>query len=153
MAYTIRLADEVAATLGKQLTMNRFQLAGQFANIDFWVDEVKHVLSVIDGYSARLALLESAQQEYIDKHDVDITDERPYSAGSQNNWGGGEQVPRSELDRYRVDPELLKAKRQKVADAFYYVLRRYYKEGILTGQAAKDLLTNCQLNWKPDDFA
>jgi hypothetical protein len=50
----------VTAQLAKFATLNRHQLAGQVANLDFWLAEARHWLDVIDGYRPRFERLKAA---------------------------------------------------------------------------------------------
>lgn len=53
MAYSSDMAKLLAQQLNRLVTLKKHQLAGHFANLDFWLDEVKHCQAVIDGYRAR----------------------------------------------------------------------------------------------------
>jgi hypothetical protein len=44
MPYSSDIAMLLAEQLAKFATLNRHQLAGQVANIDFWLGEVRHCL-------------------------------------------------------------------------------------------------------------
>lgn len=46
------------------------QLAGHAANWDFWVNEARHCLAVIDGYQERFHRLRAGQAEYGKQHNV-----------------------------------------------------------------------------------
>ena len=53
MAYSTDLADLLAAQLTRFVSLNRHQLAGQVANLGFWIAEVAHCFEVIDRYGER----------------------------------------------------------------------------------------------------
>jgi hypothetical protein len=85
MAYSCDLAKLLADQLSRFSTLNRHQLAGQVANLDFWRGEVRHVLDVLDGYPARFAGMRRAQAQYVVEHrtrefDLDDPDARHYEA-------------------------------------------------------------------------
>jgi hypothetical protein len=50
------------------VTFNRHQLAGQVANLDFWLAQVRHALAAIDGYGVRFVRMEAAQERYVAAH-------------------------------------------------------------------------------------
>src|SRR3954471_15220205 len=62
------MAKLVADQLSRFVTLNRHQLAGQVANLDFWLAEVRHALSVIDGDGVRSVRLEAGQEQYVATH-------------------------------------------------------------------------------------
>lgn len=61
MAYSADVAKLLTDRLTKLTTLNRHQLAGQGANLDFWLSEVEHALAIIDGHPARFARMRRAQ--------------------------------------------------------------------------------------------
>lgn len=68
MAYSSDIANLLTEQLEKFVTLNRHQLAGQVANIEFWLDEIGHCLAVIDGYDVRFERMKGAQQAYAAHH-------------------------------------------------------------------------------------
>jgi hypothetical protein len=68
MAFTSDLAKLVSDQLSSFVTLNRHQLAGQVANLDFWIGEVRHALDVIEGYRQRFQRLKTAQSEHVTEH-------------------------------------------------------------------------------------
>ena len=48
MSYSTDIAELVAKQISRLTTLNRHQLVGQVANLDFWLGEVQHALAVID---------------------------------------------------------------------------------------------------------
>lgn len=153
MAYTIDIADKVSTTVGKFASLNPHQLSGHLANLDFWVGEIKHALAVLDGYSRRQSNLESGQQAHINRHDTRRFSKDQKQANNEYPWDEGEQVPRAEPDRFRLDKNQLKTKRQEVSDSLYFFLKRCYAERLIEGEKAKACLKECGLGWEPGDFA
>jgi hypothetical protein len=62
MSYSSQIADLLAAQLTKFVTLHRHQLAGQAANLDFWLVEIRHSLAMIDGYRERFERMKAAQE-------------------------------------------------------------------------------------------
>src|SRR5436305_4974977 len=83
MSFSTDIADLVAKQLSRLTTLNRHQLAGQVANLDFWLAQVQHALAVLDGYGVRFVRMHAAQEQYVAVHgtmefglNADLTTER-----------------------------------------------------------------------------
>ncbi len=63
MSYMTEIGEVLGKQLMKFVTLNRYQLAGQVANLAFWCDELQHCLSVIDGYRTRFTRHEDRGDE------------------------------------------------------------------------------------------
>lgn len=68
MSFSTDIADLVAKQLTRFTTLNRHQLAGQAANLEFWLGEVQHALAVIDGYGVRFTQMHAAQEQHVTAH-------------------------------------------------------------------------------------
>ena len=68
MAYSSELTDLLTAQLKRFASLNRHQLAGHVANLDFWLGEARHCLDVIDGYWPRFRRLKAAQAAHVAGH-------------------------------------------------------------------------------------
>lgn len=68
MSYSTELTRLVADQLSRFVTLNRYQLAGHVANLDFWLAEVRHCMEVVDGYGKRFQRLKTAQAKHIAEH-------------------------------------------------------------------------------------
>jgi hypothetical protein len=62
------MAKLVADQLSRLATLNRHQLAGQVANLDFWLAQVQHGLEVVDGYRQRFRRLKAAHEKHVMEH-------------------------------------------------------------------------------------
>ena len=65
MSFSTDMAKLVADQLSRFVTLRPHQLAGQAANLDFWLAQVRHALSVIDGYGVRFIRLHAAQEQHV----------------------------------------------------------------------------------------
>jgi hypothetical protein len=115
------MAALVANQLAQFVTLNRHQLAGQVANLDFWLAEVRHALAVLDGYGVRFVRMHGAQEQYVAAHgttefipSIDYTSEQKATP------------PRRIPDR-----ELRKARRA-LTDAASRFLQRCRRDGLIT---------------------
>jgi hypothetical protein len=68
MSYSTETSALLAKQLLKSSTLNRHQLTGQIANLDFWLSEVRHCLASIDGYPNRFDRMNKAQANYVYEH-------------------------------------------------------------------------------------
>jgi len=60
-SYSIERAALIADQLERLATQNLHQLAGQAANLIFWISEAAHAIRTIDEYPARFRRLREAQ--------------------------------------------------------------------------------------------
>jgi hypothetical protein len=70
MSFSTDMANLVGEQLARFVTLNSHQLAGQVANLDFWLAQVRHALSVIDGYGVRYIQMHAAQELYVTTHAI-----------------------------------------------------------------------------------
>lgn len=111
MSFSTDLAKVVSKQITKFITLNQAQLAGQVANLDFWTTQVRHCLSVIDGYDKRFRQMCKAQRKSVG-----------YNRGAQE-WGKTlVKVP---------DDELLEA-RNALCVATHRFLVKCYRMGLIT---------------------
>lgn len=68
MSFSTDMAELITKQLARFVTLNRHQLAGQVANLDFWLAQVRHALSIIDGYGVRFTRMHAAQEQYVTAH-------------------------------------------------------------------------------------
>lgn len=68
MSFSVDMAKLIADQLARFVSLNRHQLAGQAANLDFWLAQVRHGLEVLDGYGQRFQRLKAAQAKHVAKH-------------------------------------------------------------------------------------
>jgi hypothetical protein len=65
MAYSTDVATLLTDQLTKLTTLKRHQLAGQVANLDFWLGEIGHALAVIDGYPTRFSKMKRTESAHV----------------------------------------------------------------------------------------
>ncbi len=119
MSFSESIAKVVADQLARFVTLNRHQLAGQVANLDFWVDQARHALEVIDGYEPRFRRLKAAQDAYVADHNT-LT-----FFPSDPEIKGPPDPPR------RVPHANLRDARRSVTEATYRFLVRCYHDGLI----------------------
>jgi hypothetical protein len=121
VSYSTELAKLVAGQLARFVTLNRHQLAGQVANLDFWLDQVRHALAAIDGYGVRFVRLDTAQRAFVAVRGVNHPDP-----------GDGHTKRYRAAAPHRVpNPELRRARRELVEAACRF-LDRCHQEGLIS---------------------
>lgn len=135
MSYSTDIADLLAKQLSRFTTLNRHQLAGQFANLDFWLGEVHHALGVIDGYGVRFTQMHAAQEQHVTTQGT-----TEFDLDKDWNTEGRASPPR------RVPGQELERARRNLSQAATRFLDRCHSEGLLTSDqhsAAVESLDNC----------
>lgn len=135
MPYMNDVAESLIETLRTFVTLNRHQLAGNAANIEFWFDETRHCLEVIDGYRRRIEAIKKAQANYVAKHHTVNLDYESIAPAKAN-------VPDHELKRIRAD----------VVDAAYKFALRSFKEQIIAQAQFRDLTERIGTTIDPADL-
>jgi hypothetical protein len=67
--YTIERANLLAAQFQRFKSSHSHHLAGLFANLDFWLEEVEASYRIIDQYQERFTRLRQAQEDWVENHD------------------------------------------------------------------------------------
>jgi hypothetical protein len=121
MSFSTDMAELVANQLTRFVTLNPHQLAGQVANIDFWLAQVSHALAVIDGYGVRFVRMEAAQGQYVAAHGTTMSEVGP----------AGVTERRPPAARRIPDRELRKARRELLEAASRF-LERCRHDGLIS---------------------
>lgn len=121
MSFSTAMAKLVEDQLSRFVTLRPHQLAGQAANLDFWLAQVRHALECLDGYGVRFVRMEGGQQQYVTSHNTKLSEVGP--AGTEEH--------RPPLPRRIPDRELRQARRALVEAATQF-LKRCQKEGFVS---------------------
>ena len=81
MVYSIDRANMLATQLEKFTTSYAHHLVGQYANIEFWLDEANCALGVIDNYNKRFSRMRDAQREWVRAHKTVVSSFCPICLG------------------------------------------------------------------------
>lgn len=119
MSYSEHVAKVIADQLARFVTLNRHQLAGQVANLEFWVAEARHAMDIIDGYEQRFRRLKAAQIEYVNEHNTKV------ALPPDGEFEVAPSPPR------RTPDAILREARRSVSEATYRFLVRCYNDGLL----------------------
>jgi len=135
MAYIIDQAEAVAATLERCTTAYAYQVAGQFANLEFWVGESIHALDALAGYDDRFASMSAAQEAWIGAHNVVVGSYCPACKG-QCEFDPELRPPRPPT---RIPAKARDAATRRLKDAVYFFLLRCYRMNLLDEDALRDV--------------
>lgn len=142
MAYSTEVARLLHDQLARFVTLNRHQLAGQVANLDFWIDEVLHALAVIDGYQQRFERLSTAQTHYVSHHQtIEFTRDNDTT------------IPPTAPERpRRFSSAELRDARRELCDVCYRVLTRCHNDALLSEAALRDYCDRLSISVDPRDL-
>jgi hypothetical protein len=141
MAYSSDIAKILADQLTRFATLNRHQLAGHVANLDFWTAEVRHCLDVIDGYGKRFEQLKAAQARYVTEHGtVEFLLRDPRH--TQQAAAPPKRVPHSELE----------GARRGLCDAAYHFLVRCFHQGFIEEAALRQMCDRLGIGVEASDL-
>jgi len=125
MAYSIDRAVLLAEQIERLRHLNAYQLAGQLANLDFWLDEAASALRTIDEYPARFRRLGGAQTAWVKAHGIKVSG---YCGICQ---GGCELGPQTPGPPVRISSGRMAEARARVCRAVYQWLLRCHRCGLL----------------------
>jgi hypothetical protein len=121
VSFSTDLAELVTDQLSRFVTLNRHQLAGQVANLDFWVAQVRHTLAALDGYGVRFVRMDAAQERYVAAQGT-----------TESIQNAGEWIERKASPPRRIPDRELRKARRELTDAAFRFLERCRKEGLLS---------------------
>jgi hypothetical protein len=136
MIYTIEKANLISEQLSRFTTGYAHHVAGQFANIDFWLHEVQESIKTIDEYKKRFNNIRDAQQKWVTGHGTAVYDYCPI-CGGKCEFSDGTGTPPPPV---RTSGDELNAARKELIDSTYFFLLRCYRMNLLN---ESDLETKC----------
>jgi hypothetical protein len=122
MIYTIEKATLISGQLRQFTTGYAHHVAGQFANIDFWLHEVQESVKTIDEYNKRFNKMRDEQKRWITAHGTVVHDYCPICGGKCELSDGRHPSP-----PVRVSDSDLMASRKTLIDSTYFFLLRCYR--------------------------
>lgn len=141
MAYSSDISKTLTDQIKKFATLNRHQLVGQLANLDFWAAEVRHCLEVIDGYGHRFEQMKAAQMKFVADHGTVMFDlDDPCC--TRASAAPPRRVPSQELGEAR----------RQLGDAFYRFLVRCLHEGLIDERALRRVCGTLDIGVESSDL-
>ena len=127
MIYTIEKANLISEQLRRFTNGYAHHVAGQFANIDFWLHEVQESIKTIDEYNKRFNNIRDGQKKWVDSHGTIVSDYCPYCGGKCELSNENRKPSPPE----RTSSNELQATRKELVDSTYFFLLRCYRMGLL----------------------
>ncbi|MEM6684343.1 MAG: hypothetical protein AAF617_00995 [Bacteroidota bacterium] len=149
MIYTLEKAILITAQLRKFTHSYDYMLAGQFANIDFWINEVVVAIKAIDEHNARFNKMYDAQRSWIETYDTRVPDYCPICNGICEL--STEHYVHPELPKRRSNMEK-KETRKELVDAAYFFLIRCFKTGLIDTEKLTDFCDTIETGIDPYDL-
>jgi hypothetical protein len=146
MAYSIDRAALLASQLERFAHSNVHQLAGQVANLDFWLDEAAHALRVLDEYPQRFRRLRDAQVGWVEAHGTKVSDYCPICRG------GCEFGPQTPPAPTRIPAEQIEEARVGLRHSAYRFLLRCHRSGQLDQAAVRAACERIAVVAEPEDL-
>ena len=146
MIYTREKADLIAEQLRKFTGGYAHHIAGIYANIDFWLHEVREATKVIDNYNKRFCKLRDEQQLWVTAHGTEVYHYCPFCGGKCEFSNGTPSPP------VRTSSSLLKEARKALIDAAYFFLIRCYHLNLLDNTTLKIHCESIGTSIEPSDL-
>ncbi|MDI9312115.1 MAG: hypothetical protein QM535_18015 [Limnohabitans sp.] len=129
MIYTIEKANLLSKQLRRFTDGYAYMVAGQFANIDFWIEETINVLKALDEHKSRFEKMREAQDNWIEEKNVLIPNFCPICNGFcelEVHKYKKPDLPKETAEKKK------KESRKELVDATYFFLIRCYKTELLS---------------------
>ena len=146
MSYSIQKATLIAEQIERLSTQNTHQLAGQVANLDFWIAEAAQAIVTADEYPDRFRRLRDAQVGWVKAHGTRVSG---YCAHCGGACEFGPQVP--EAPR-RIPAEDLAAARTAIRQAVRRYLLRLYRAHFLDDGALRQACAQVGVPLESEDL-
>ncbi|MEO7766807.1 MAG: hypothetical protein ABIS01_05245 [Ferruginibacter sp.] len=128
MIYTIEKANLITEQLKRFTNGYAHYVAGQFANLDFWFNEVQESIKVIDEYHKRFSNIRDEQKQWLEAHGPVVYNYCPICEGRCELDDGN---PAFSERPVRASSTELKAARKELVDSAYFFLLRCYRMRLL----------------------
>lgn len=149
MIYTVERAALITTQLKKFTDSYAFIVAGQFANLDFWIDEVVSAKMALDGHKARFDKMYEAQINWIEKKQVRVPDYCHICNGICEL--SHERSVKPTLPKNRFSSQK-KESRKELIDSAYYFLVRCHKLGLINEKEIKEYCDIIGTSIDPSDL-
>lgn len=146
MIYTFEKSDLITKQLKKFTTAYTHHVVGQYANIDFWINEIVASLKAIDEHKNRFNKLYTAQKNWIEDHGIVIHEFCPICNGKCEFSTGKPRLPVLQFKSERNDF------RKELVDAAYFFLLRCFRIGLLTREELKQKCDTIGTSIDPNDL-
>ncbi|GLB50253.1 hypothetical protein [Neptunitalea lumnitzerae] len=140
-------AKLISEQLRKFTDSYAYMVAGQFANIDFWINEAITSLKALDEHNIRFEKMYNAQKNWIEEKKVKVPDYCYICNGICELSHDGYITP--DLPKQKIDKTEI---RKKLINSVYYFLIRCYKVGLLDQEEMKSFCNQIGTDIDPYDL-
>jgi len=102
MIYTIEKANLITEQLRKFTVGYTHHVVGQFANIEFWINEVIEAIKTIDEHKNRFNNIYNAQKKWTEEHGTIVYDYCPMCKGRCEFSDGKPILPKKNINVRRL---------------------------------------------------
>ncbi|MGH1383782.1 hypothetical protein [Kordia sp.] len=149
MIYTIKKAILVTEQLRKFTDSNDYMVAGQFANINFWINEVASAIKALDEHNIRFKKMCEAQKNWTEENNTRVPDYCHICNGICEL--SVEHYKKPELPKKRFKNEKKEA-RKELVDTAYYFLIRCFNMSLLNKEGLNDFCDRIETSIDPYDL-
>ncbi len=146
MIYTIEKATLITEQLRRLTSGYAHHVAGQFANLDFWLNEVQEAIKTLDQHRSRFDKMRELQKAWVEDHGTVVHDHCPICRGICEFSDGRPSPPQN-----RYKNEIIETRRELI-DSAYYFLVRCYRLGLLNDQTIKQKCDSIGTSIDPNDL-
>jgi len=127
--YSIERAEAIASQLDRFASGYIRHLVGHYANLEYWLGELRHALAGLAEYSSRFRRLQAAQAQWLADHGAHAQGVCRLCRGPCELGPLPPDPPRRAPHQERQGAE------RRLRDAAYSFLRRCYRAGLLDEDA------------------
>ena len=146
MVYTLEKAALIKEQLRRFTTSYVHHLSGQFANLEFWLEEIESALKSLSEYHHRFEHMRDAQKKWVADHGTVVYEYCPICMGRCEFADG---IPKPPV---RVPSSELKAMHRELSDTAYTFFLRCYRAGFLDESRVRDLCERIGTGLDPHDL-
>lgn len=126
MIYTVEKAKLITQQLKKFKDSYAFMVAGQYANIDFWINEVESSIKAIDEHNDRFEKMYKAQEKWVEEKNVKIPDYCMICNGICEL--SDKHYKKPDLPKQRATNEKNDSKKELLNVTYYFLVRCFKLE-------------------------
>ncbi|MEM9188062.1 MAG: hypothetical protein AAGF12_02710 [Myxococcota bacterium] len=148
MTYMIDQADRVSVQLERFATAYDHHVVGQFANLEFWLNEVDHAQNTINNYEQRFRRMAKGQRAWIEAHDTRVGSYCPICRDACELEAKWQKPQRPE----RVSSKEREQAVRRLKDAAYRFLLRCFRVRLLDEEALRAACGRVGTGVEPKDL-
>lgn len=149
MIYTVERANLITKQLKKFTDSYAFMVAGQFANVDFWIGEVVSAALALDEHKARFDKMYEAQHNWIEEKQVRVPNYCHICNGIC-------ELSHARYVKPAIPKNLASAEkkesRKELIDSAYYFLVRCHNIGLINEEELKRYCSRIGTSIDPNDL-